>query len=155
MLFFILLPLFFQDQVKIKPSREFEITTKYELKKKPVNENTKIVFVDPAENLKKERESGTDMLPYLIINLKVKKWNNDVTQVRVVNSSNKVYLKKKVTDDGLYSWEMGYIDDIKDKVTPGKFTVQFIADKKSIEQINVEVEEDGTFLVNGERRGKF
>jgi hypothetical protein len=151
MLIFWLLPLFIQDQVQTKPSREFEISTKYELRRKPVSE-AKIVFTEPEQ---KEKETGTDMLPYLIINLKVKKWTNDVTQVRVIDSQNKLYLKKKATDAGLYRWDMGYIDDIKDKVTPGKFVVQFIADKKPIEQILIVVEEDGTFLVNGEKRGKF
>src|SRR5688572_11658538 len=131
MLLFWLLSLFFQDQIHTKPSREFEISTKYELRRKPVSE-AKIVFIEPEQ---REKESGTDMLPYLIINLKVKKWNNDVTQVRVIDSQNKIYLKKKPTDAGLYAWDMGYIDDIKDKVTSGKFVVQFMADKKTVEQI--------------------
>jgi hypothetical protein len=152
MLLLWVLPLFFQNQVITKPNRDFEITTKYELKRKPTADNPKITFIDQVD---KPRDSGTDMLPYLILNLKVKKWNNDVTQVRVVDSQNKVYLKKKPTDAGLYSWDMGYVDDIKDGVTSGKFIVQFMADKKTIEQILIEVEEDGTFLVNGEKRGKF
>lgn len=152
MLIFLLFSLLFQDQVPTKAVREFEISTKYELRKKPVSEQPKIVF-DPQEKI--ERESGTDMLPYLIINLKVKKWAVDVEQVRVVDSNGKQFLKKKQTDEGLYTWDMGYVDDIKDKVTPGKFIVQFLRDKKPAEQILVQVEEDGTFLVNGERRGKF
>jgi hypothetical protein len=152
MLIFWLLSFLVQDLLATKPAREFEVTTKYELRRKPTSDNPRITFVDQIE---KPRESGTDMLPYLIINLKVKKWNNDVTQVRVIDSENKVYLKKKPTDAGLYTWDIGYIDDIKDKVTSGKFVVQFIADKKPIEQILIVVEEDGTFLVNGEKRGKF
>ena len=151
MLIFWLLPLLIQNQVLTKPSREFEISTKYEFRRKPDTES-KIVFTAPEQ---KEKESGTDMLPYLIINLTVKKWNNDVTQIRVVDSQNKQHLKKKPTDAGLYTWDMGYIDDIKDRVMPGKFIVQFMAEKKAIEQIIIQVEEDGTFLVNGEKRGKF
>jgi hypothetical protein len=151
MFIFLLFSLLFQDQVPIKPAREFEITTKYELRKKPASDQPKIVFEQKENN----RESGTDMLPYLIINLKVKKWATDVEQVRVVDSNGKLYLKKKQNDDGLYVWEMGYVDDIKDKVRSGKFIVQFLREKKPVEQILVQVEEDGTFLVNGEKRGKF
>jgi hypothetical protein len=151
MLIFLLISLLFQDQTPTKAAREFEITTKYELRKKPVSEQPKIVFEQKENN----RESGTDMLPYLIINLKVKKWATDVEQVRVVDSNGKQFLKKKQTDEGLYTWDMGYVDDIKDKVTTGKFIVQFLRDKKPAEQIVVQVEEDGTFLVNGEKRGKF
>lgn len=151
MLIFLLFGLLIQNEVPIKPGREFEISTKYELRKKPIGEAPKIVF----EQKETSRESGTDMLPYLIINLKVKKWATDVDQVRVINSSGKQFLKKKQTDDGLYVWDIGYVDDIKDKVTSGKFFVQFIREKKPIEQILVQIEEDGTFLVNGEKRGKF
>jgi hypothetical protein len=152
MLLFILLFAFLQDQTPTKPSREFEVSTKYELKKKPMTETPKVVFVTPEERTK---ESGTDMLPYLIINLKVKKWNQDVTQIRVVDSQGKIHLKKKVKDEDEFTWDMGYVDDMKDKVTSGKFIVQFIAEKQPVEQITIQVEEDGTFLVNGEKRGKF
>jgi hypothetical protein len=151
MFIFLLFSLLFQDQVPTKAAREFEISTKYELRKKPVSDQPKIVFEQKENN----RESGTDMLPYLIINLKVKKWGTDVEQIRVVDSNGKQFLKKKQADEGLYTWDMGYVDDIKDKVTPGKFFVQFLREKKLTEQILVQVEEDGTFLVNGEKRGKF
>lgn len=153
MLIFWLFLVLFQDQVPNKPAREFEITTQYELKQKPTDQN-KIVFVEPGQ-VDRPRESGTDMLPYLIINLRVKRWADDVEQVRVVDTFNKQHLKKKADDDAVYTWAMGYVDDIKDKVTPGKFIVQFLRDKKTVEQIVVQVEEDGTFLVNGEKRGKF
>ena len=152
MFLFALFLIFIQDVISTKANREFEISTKYELKKKPDNEPTKIVFEKPDERTK---ESGTDMLPYLIINLKVKIWHPDVTQIRVVDGANKAHLKKKVTDEGTYAWDMGFVDDMKDKVSSGKFIIQFIADKKPVEQIVIKVEEDGTFLVNGEKRGKF
>lgn len=153
MLIFLLLPLFVQDHPPLKPSREFEITTKYELKTKPVTEDTKIVFVDPGTT-SRPKETGTGLLPYLTITLKVKRWADDIETIKVIDASSKQHLKKKATDD-IYSWDMGYVDDIKDKVTSGKFFVQFLRDKKPVEQIIVQVEEDGTFLVNGEKRGKF
>lgn len=152
MFLFAFILILIQDQVPAKPNREFEVSTKYELKKKPIAEDIKIVFETPEE---RNKESGTDMLPYLIINLKIKKWNPDVTQIKVTDSQGKVHLKKKVTDESIYSWDMGYVDDMKDKVTPGKFVVQFMAEKKPVEQIIIQVEEDGTFLVNDEKRGKF
>jgi hypothetical protein len=144
--------IWWQGSIPMKPNREFEVTTRYELKKKPTADNPKIVFDKPQE---RARESASDMLPYLIIELKVKKWHPDVEQVRVVDDQNKTHMKKKVTDEGFYTWDMGYVDDIKDKVTSGKFVVQFQGEKQTKEIITIQVEEDGTFLVNGERRGKF
>ena len=152
MFLFVCFLIFLQEVVPAKSNREFEISTKYELKKKPDNEPTKIVFEKPDERTK---ESGTDMLPYLIINLKVKIWHPDVTQIRVIDGEKKIHLKKKATDEGVYAWDMGFVDDMKDQVSSGKFIVQFIVDKKPVEQIVIVVEEDGTFLVNGEKRGKF
>ncbi len=142
----------FQDQVPLKASREFEIITNYALQRKPDPEDPQLVFDKPED---KKKATGTDLLPYLSLQLKVKKWANDVTQVKITDSLGKLYLKKKQNDEGVYLLDMGFVDDIKDKVTSGKFIVTFLKDKKPVEQINIEVEVDGTFLINGEIRGKF
>jgi hypothetical protein len=150
-LLFILM-LLFQDQILLKSSKEFDIITNYELRKKPEGEPNRIVFDRPEEQRK---SSGTDLLPYLTLKLKIKKWGNEVTQIKITDSQGKMYLKKKPNESGEYSLDMGFVDDMKDKVTPGKFLVSFLREKKSVEQINIEVEADGTFLINGEKRGKF
>jgi hypothetical protein len=140
-----------QDQVPLKPLREFEIISNYELKKKPTPEHARIVFEQPEE----KKSTSTDMLPFLSIKLKVKKWTEGVTQVKVADNLGKVHLKKKPNDDGIFEFDLGYVDDIKDKVAPGIFFITFHKEKKIVEQITVTVAEDGTFLVNGEKRGKF
>lgn len=147
----LLLPLFQSDPPK-KAFAEFEITTQYELKKKPEVENTTIVLDGPERT---KSDSGSDMLPFLTLTLKVKKWAFDVSQVRIVDNTNKTHLKKKWSEAGVYLWSPGFVDDIKDKVSPGKFTVEFLRDKKPVEIIVIQIEEDGTFLINGEKRGKF
>lgn len=152
MIFFPLILLLFQEEIPLKPMKEFEIITNYELRKKPDGESSKIVFEHSEE---RRRSTGTDMLPYLSIKLKVRKWASGVSQIKVADSNGKVYFKKKITSDSEYAFEMGYVDDIKDKITTGKFFATFIKDKKSVEQITIEVEEDGTFRVNGVIRGKF
>ena len=152
MIFFSFILLLFQEKIPFKPQKEFEIITNYELRKKPDAESSKIVFEQPEE---RRRSSGTDMLPYLSLKLKVKKWAPGVSQIKIADSQGKVYIKKKITNDSEYSFEMGFVDDIKDKVATGKFFALFIKDKKLVEQITIEVEEDGTFRVNGELRGKF
>lgn len=152
MIFSFLIFLLLQSQPPLKAARDFEIATNYELRKKPFADNNRIVL-DQA--LEKEKSSGTDMLPYLFLKLKVKKWASGVDQIKVTDSQNNIHLKKKPNDDGLYIIDMGYVDDMKDKVSSGKYFVLFLKDKKPLEQITIEVEADGTFLVNGERRGKF
>jgi hypothetical protein len=140
-----------QDSAPLKPPSEFEIITNYQLKTKPAPENTKIVFDEGKEKM----ETGSDLLPYLTIQIKVKRWKGFVEQIKIVDAMGKTRLKKKVTDSGIYDLDMGYVDDMKDGVTSGKFFIHFLEGKKIIEQITISVEEDGTFLVNNEKRGKF
>src|SRR6185436_1140019 len=145
---FLLVFLWIQTEPFLKPAAQFEILTNYDLRKKPEADNTKIVF-EPSEETKR---TNIDLLPFVSVTLKVKKWNPDVTHVKVVDQFGKPYLRKKVDDEGVYTFDMGFTDDMKDKVTPGKFIIQFTGDKKVIEQITVEVDPEGTFLVNGEKR---
>jgi hypothetical protein len=147
----LLLFLFWQESTPLKPFKEFELKTNYELKKKPPVDQTKIVFEQPEE----KRSNSTDLLPFLSIELKVKKWASDVMQIKVIDALGKTILKRKPNDDGTYQFDLGFVDDFKDKIAQGKFYVIFLKDKKIVEQIAIVVEEDGTFLVNGERRGKF
>jgi hypothetical protein len=149
-LFFTILLL--QADVPLKASREFEVNTNYELRKKPEPEHPRIVFDKPEE---KQKSSGTDLLPYLSVKVKVKRWPEDVTHIKIVDTKDKTHLKKKASDKGIYELDLGFVDDMKDKVTASKFFIQFLKDKKTIEQITIEIEEDGSFLVNGEKRGKF
>ena len=143
--------LWLQANPPLKPTSQFEIITNYQLKKKPTSDNPIIVY----ESEEEKKETGTDLLPYLIIQLKVKYWNPSVDQVRVVDGSNKILLRKKLNDSGVYDLDLGYIDDIKDGVTPGNFVINFLDKKKVIEIVTVAIERDGTFLVNGEKRGRF
>jgi len=151
MFFFSLILIVLQTEVPLKPSRDFEVITNYELRKKPNMEPARIVFDQPSD----KKTVASDMLPFLSLKLIIKKWSPGVTQIKITDSRGAVHLKKKPNDDGIYSFEMGFVDDMKDKVTSGKFFVTFLEDKKPVEQITITVEEDGTFLVNGEKRGKF
>ena len=148
--FFPFLFFFFQNDAPLKSTKEFEVSTKYELRKKPTSDDPKIVF-----ETNETKRSSTDLLPYLSLTLKIKKWASGVTQVRISDTQGKTYLRKKPSTDSSYPFEMGYVDDMKDKVGPSKFIVTFHKEKQVVEQITIEVEEEGTFLVNGERRGKF
>jgi hypothetical protein len=141
----------FQQDPPLKPTSQFDIITNYQLKTKPTSDNPKIVFEREVET----KETGTDLLPYLAIQIKVKYWKPDVEQIKVVDGLNKTHLKKKVNDSGVYDLDLGYVDDMKDGVTSGTFNINFMERKKIIETITLTVEPDGTFKVNGEKRGKF
>ena len=51
---------------------------------------------------------------------------------------------------------MGFTDDVKAHVSPYEISIIFASkEKKEISRIHLLIQEDGTFLVNGEKRGKF
>jgi hypothetical protein len=141
-----------QKEVSLKPASEFEIVTNYQLKPKPGVESNTLVFEHKEDE---KKETGTDLLPYLAIQIKVKRWKAGVEQIKIIDSNGKSHLKKKVNDEGIYDLDMGYVDDMKDHVTPSKFFILFLEGKKIVEQITIVIEEDGTFLVNSAKRGKF
>jgi hypothetical protein len=146
-----LVPFWPQANPPLKPISQFDIITNYQLKKKPTSDNPTIVY----EHEEERKETGTDLLPYLIIQLKVKRWNPDVDRIRVVDGTNKMYLKKKANDSGVYDLDLGYIDDIKDGITSGNFVIHFLNKKKVIEIITFSIDREGSFFVNGEKRGRF
>ncbi|HCW06922.1 MAG TPA: hypothetical protein DGG95_06115 [Cytophagales bacterium] len=74
----------------------------------------------------------------------------------VVDSNGKTILKKDVASISSLSFEMGFVDDLQNKVTPYENTVYFLSkDKSKLRRIVFTVQDDGTFMVNGNWRGKF
>ena len=52
--------------------------------------------------------------------------------------------------------DLGFTDDIKDRVGAYEYTVFFLnEDKDQVSKIVIYFEKDGTYLVNGETRGKI
>src|SRR5436190_23467669 len=95
-LFYLLIIILIQTDIPLKASREFEVITNYELHKKPDAEHPRIVFEEPEE---KHKSTGTDLLPYLSLKIKVKSWADGVTQIKITDHTSKLYLKKKTSDN--------------------------------------------------------
>jgi hypothetical protein len=148
MILFISLLLFFQKaEVPLKPSDEFEIKLDYQLKQKPISDRFSIDYYDT-------KESG--MLPYLVLNVKFLKLSDQEVKAKITDSRNKLIFNKKVSLADVLKLDIGYTDDVKDRVTSHKFNIVLISpDRKDVSRIYILIEEDGTFLVNDEVRGKF
>jgi hypothetical protein len=149
----LLLTVLFFQALPYKPNEEFEIKLDYKFKQRPSVEASKINLSESrAEH---DRRTSTGVLPYLILNLKMLKLNNE-TRVRVSNNtSNKVY-NKKISEGVTIPIDMGFTADVKDRVAPYEYTVTFLSpEKNETSRIVIFVDEDGSFLVNGEKRGRF
>lgn len=153
---FSLLALFLQEsQVPYKPANEFEVQIDYQFKQKTGPNPNTIDFVETQEEHDKKRY-GTGLRPYLILNVKLIKLSDLEVKARAANNVDRTLFNKKVKAGDFIKIDMGFTDDIKDRVGPYAVTIVFTSrEKKQISRIYMYVEENGVFAVNGEMRGKF
>jgi hypothetical protein len=155
---FVLLPLlglFLQTEVPFKASDEFKVELEYKFKPRPVADNS---FIDLTEtvNERDKRISGGNPLPYLIVHMTFQKLAETEKRIRCFDNNKKNRFSRKVELEKVYTLDLGFTDDMKDRVTPYMFTfVLMSADKEDTSQIILLVEADGTFLINDVKRGKF
>jgi hypothetical protein len=145
-----------QVTLPFKPKEEFEIKLKYEFKQKPIVDNSaNSIHLDETTG-ERERRTSSAMLPFVAINLRVLKLNSEEVKVKILDNKMSVVYNKRVKQDDIINLVLGFTDDMKDRVTPHEYTIFFTtADKKELSRILITVNEDGTFLVNDEKRGKF
>jgi len=147
---FILALLFFQD-LPLKPKEEFEVNLDYQFKQRPPADHNTVHLGKDYPN-----RNSTSVLPYLILKIKLLKLPSEKMRVRVSNNLNEKTLSKKIDLKSLLELDLGFTDDMKDRVTAHQYTLTFISEDKIPQDIIViNVDEDGSFLVNGEKRGKF
>ncbi len=141
--------------VPYKPKEEFEILIDYQFKNRSAADALTVDYSDTKEDLDKKRYAA-GVRPYLILNMKLLKLSNEEVKVRAINTEGRTVYNKKVMVGDLVKFDMGFTDDIKDRVGPYAVTVVLLSkDKKETSRIYLYVREDGTFLVNDEVRGKF
>ncbi len=152
-LFFLLFP-FAQEEVPFKAAEEFEISLEYEFKQHP-SPNANEIMLNEANGVQTKRASASP-LPYIVLNLKVLKASNQEVRLKVYQHKKQFLSKKGIQNGSEVKIELGFTDDVKDRVSPHEYTFFFLDGKKSeTSKIEIFVGEDGTFLVNGEKRGKF
>jgi hypothetical protein len=149
----VLCPFVFIQDVPLKPSDEYELRIDYSFQARPATDKNKIEFNE--EEFKRKTMAG--QLPHLRIEVKPTKLNANELRYRVVNSRGDLMASgKKVSVESIIKINIGFIDDVKDKIAPNEYTVYFLDNSKNeVSRILMVIQEDGTFLVNGERRGKF
>lgn len=156
LLIFWLAATYFQGPViPLKSSEEFKVELEYKFKPRPTTESSYIDLTETQAD-RARREQGSSPLPYLIIHLSFSKLSDQEVRIRCTDSNNKNRLSKKVEVDKVYTVDLGFTEDMKDRVTAHEYVFVLLSpDKAETSQVVLRVEEDGTFLVNGVRRGKF
>lgn len=137
-----------QDSLRYKPSDEFEAKIDLSFKKRASDGINTFKFSESA----KKRTMDTP-IAFLTIHFKILKLNNEV-KMKVLRGREGRTTKIKV--GSVEKIEMGFIEDIKSNGQPAHIILRFLNDQK-VEtcQVILMIDEDGTFLVNGQKRGKF
>lgn len=145
---FLFLTLALQEVVPYKPSDEFEVIIDYQFRERPEIPKSEYHIAD------EKRKTG--LLPYLKLQLKFLKLNNEEVKVKIVNSGGAMIYNRKATENNIITLDIGFTDDVKDRVTPYEFTALLYSDaKKTTSRIHLVIMEDGTFMVNDVKKGKF
>jgi hypothetical protein len=77
-------------------------------------------------------------------------------RIRISKNIDDRPIHKKVDTQSVIQLNLGFTDDMKDRVTAYEYTISFVsAEKIAINKILITVDKDGSFFVNGEKRGKF
>jgi hypothetical protein len=149
-LFFLLLLIPFQDNTPFKAKDEFELKMDYQFRQR-ANDDGKVL------DYREVRPKASGPLPYLTLDLRILKMNDGEERIRIYDNKSTYNLTKKLKDDLVVKLDLGYTDDIKDRVTSHEYVVLLMAEKskQAISKIVIHVEEDGSFIVNGEERGRL
>lgn len=143
-----------QEAVPYKPANEYEVIIDYKFQDRPAIDRTTVEYDVSTDERNRKAIAGP--LPYLKLQLKLLKLSDDEVKVRVINSNGNLVFNRKATEGTIIKLEIGFIDDVKDRVSPYEFTAFLYSDsRKTTSQIHLLIMEDGTFMVNEEKKGKF
>ena len=139
-----------QDAIPFKSNEEFELKLDLQFKQRPNVSSTTI------ELGKRSTSSAGMHAPYLYLHLRVVQPHPEEVRIKVIDNKGGSLLSRKFDPTIVVKLDLGFVDDIKDRATAHQYFVTFLSKEKTpISQIEIFFEEDGTYLVNGEKRGKL
>lgn len=146
---------FLHQDVPYKANEEFAVKLDYQFKERGGQSTTAntVVYSDKRRDVD---GSGRTVLPYVVLKLKILKLN-DEDRLKINNNFGDNLLTRKHIEIGKeYVIDLGFTNDIKDRVTANEYTITLSSeDKTPISKIIVLIEANGTFKINGQTRGKF
>lgn len=138
---------FSQQEISFKAGNEYELKIDLSFRKRDAINGE--IFDASGSRIKTTGQP----IAYLVIFFNLLKSNNE-TRVRVLNQ--KKVTSKKIKVNEVEKIEMGFVEDLKYRTEPSLLTILLLDDqKKEVSQVILTIEPDGTFLVNGVKRGKF
>lgn len=142
--------LLFQEDVPFKSSDEFQVDIHLSFKERPSDYNSN-TYSSGGERMDRTKGQQT-FLSILISKLKIRE---DEIRIAVTDLSGREIQKKKTDHLSEIKFDMGFVEDLKEKGS-GAFVVYFISpEKKRLRKIVLTILPNGTFQVNGQWHGQF
>lgn len=141
--------------VPYRAKEDYIVELKYNFK---ARENTEKATVNWESHNAQGRDdrAKTGLLPYLVVNIKILNTKPEEIRFRCDNNRGRSLFNRKSGKEQSFDVDMGYIDDIKDHITANIYTLYALdVNRHELNRVELLVQDDGTFLVNGEKRGKF
>lgn len=153
-LLFVLASFLPQDSVPFKPTEEFELKLNFQFKDRARADPNKVELDQTRREYERSHSGG--QLPYLFLDFRVIRKQPDEVRIRVLENNNKLVHNKKIDVNTVLKLELGFTDDIKDHVGAYEYTIFLLnEDKQPVRRVVIYFKQDGTYLVNGQMRGKI
>src|SRR5688572_13884526 len=123
----VMLSLLLVQDLAYKPKEEFDIKLDYQFKQRPHADVNSVNLNETRKDY--ERRTSTAMLPYLILKITLFKLQ-EVTRVRITNNKGSGVVNKKIADGSVIALDIGFTDDVKDRVTPHEYILTFLSAEK-------------------------
>lgn len=128
---------------------DFEFKLDYDFQVRPAPPVDKV-------NLVEERRYSPSPLPYVKVSFTFNKFPEGAFRLRVQDNNGESIKSKKVSKVDVLDFDLGFSDDIKDRVRPHIYYVYIEnKDKERLSMIKIFVEESGDFYLNDNLFGKI
>ena len=139
------------QEVPFKPAAEFEIKVDYDFRDRPGPDINTVQL----GSIRTVQRTSLGVLPYLVLHIKMLALPHEKTRMQIVTNLDSRPMHKKVTVNSVYDLDLGFTVDMIDRVTAHEYTLTFLDEnKKPVNRIHIFIGEDGSFMVNGELRGR-
>ena len=138
-----------QSSIPFKESKYYELKLDYDFKNKSGAPTSEVYTSRPVSK-------NTTVLPFLEVIIDLLEVQGEEYRVKVINNFNETITNQKIDLSKPIKIRMGFTEDMKDRTEAHQYIILFQNKSREVlRKIELEVMEDGTFLVNKEVHGKL
>jgi len=138
-----------QSAIPFKDSKYYDLKLNYDFKNKPGTPTSEVYSARPTTK-------NTTVLPFLEVIINLLAIQEGEYKVKIVNNYNETIRNQKLDLSKPIKISMGFTEDMKDRTEAHQYILLFQNKSREVLwKIELEVMEDGTFLVNKEFHGKL